>query len=385
MSPGLLLGPRTHPDPDGQDMVTGVNGEETGGAGQLSAVYERIQNLFAGGLVTVIGSGASCGYGLPSMSQLAVGISDALPGLLAQVADPGDLTALQQVSDALTAGESLEKALSADRSEEVQRLIRATVGRLVQSAEEEAIRRLIFDPTQAVYIRLFELILKVNRTADVITTNYDRLIEVSAALGNQRVDTMFYGHTLGRLDKTRAELEMYEGQQALPGGSRQRRVPSLAPRIRLAKPHGSLDWKEIDGTVFRAEIVGAAPHIIAPSAHKFREGYDVGFQEHVTRSSEAIARAAGFLFIGFGFNDDHLQTHLIARLRQTPSVVLAQSLTDSAKSFLQQSPQMIAVEASPGEGGATIHFNGTSIDVELPLWELDALLTHVLNRPRTTS
>lgn len=366
-------------------MAPDVKSEMPVGDEQLSAVYERIQNLFSSGLVTVIGSGASCSYGLPSMSQLADGITLALPKLIAQISDPGDGAALQQVSTALASGESLEKALSADRSDEVQRLIRATVGRLVRSAEEKAIQRLISDPTQAIYIRLFELILKVNRTADVITTNYDRLIEVSAALGNQRVDTMFYGQTLGRLDKDRARLEMYEGLQLPHGASRQRRVPPFAPHIRLAKPHGSLDWKEIDGTVYRAEIVEDIPHIIAPSAHKFREGYDIGFQEHVTRSSEAIMQATGFFFVGFGFNDEHLQTHLTARLRQTPSLVLAQYLTDSAKSFLQHSPQMIAVEASQSGGGATIHFNGTSIDTKLPLWELDTFLAHVLNRPRTTS
>lgn len=274
----------------------------------LSDVYERIQKLFAEGLVTVVGSGASCGYGLPGMTQLATDIQNQMPKLVEQIPDSDDAAAMQQVADSLSAGDSLEKALSVEHSADVQRLLRKSVGDLILTAELEAIQRLLSDPSEAVYIRLFELILKVNNVADVITTNYDRLIEFSAALGNQRVDTMFYGHTLGRLDKTRAQLEMYDGPQASQSRSRQRLSRPLAPRIRLAKPHGSLDWREINGTIYRSEIVDEVPHIIAPSSNKFREGYEIGFQEHITRSTEAITKASGFLFVGFGFNDEHLQT-----------------------------------------------------------------------------
>lgn len=41
-----------------------------------------------------------------------------------------------------------------------------------------------------------------------------------------------------------------------------------------------------------------------------RQGYESPFDHHRSRANQEIDRAGRFLVLGYGFNDDHLETHL---------------------------------------------------------------------------
>jgi hypothetical protein len=74
--------------------------------------------------------------------------------------------------------------------------------------------------------------------------------------------------------------------------------------------------------------------------------------------------------IGFGFNDDHLQGVIKARLdSHMPMLILTRGLTDSIKDLLLCYPRVAAFYKS-GDGCECLH-NGKLSSLAQPLWQLD--------------
>lgn len=344
------------------------------GAGLLDRSYSHAQDAFKAGLVTIVGSGASCGYGLPGMAELADEVLSEIPTVRARTVNARDLASLEAIESSLRGGVALEEALGGQLTDFVLGEIRRVVASAFIQPESRAVEKMIADPNQSPYAKLFERLLATSHVADVVTTNYDRLIEVAASLAQRHVDTMFWGSPISHLDQTVARLE---AGVAHPKGAQ-----PTNRHIRLAKPHGSLDWRFDGCRVLRSEFIVPAPHIIPPTIEKYRAGYRLGFQDHVNRAFKAIHGATGLLFIGFGFNDLHLQEALGPKLAAVPSIVLTKSLTVAARNLLDQSPQMLAIEEDAATGGSVVTLGGSSTVTTDTVWDLEGFLRHVFADPR---
>jgi hypothetical protein len=344
-----------------------------------NSAYKYIQELFCRGLVTIVGSGASCALGLPSMEKLNEYLQENIPTRMPCLAE-SSATIWKEVAQRLANGEGLESALDAkDLPRDLGDAITDAIIELVGASEEKAIQAMIVQPETSAFGMLFHHLLQNNEIADVITTNYDRLLEVAAALATVRLDSMFYGHTVGWLDArlSREELSEPVVHARRPTDIRLR----LRAHIRLSKPHGSLDWFPIGDKYVRSELkIPGARQIIAPGGRKYRLGYDIPYDEHRKRANNAMDNAAGFLAIGFGFNDDHLQTHLKAKFPQVPSVIVAKTLTYSAKEYLALSPNAIGIEANPSGTGSLLTQESRQISISANIWKLDELMKEVLGK-----
>jgi hypothetical protein len=330
-----------------------------------------MQGLLQKGLVVVVGSGASCAYGLPGMGDLATYVLEQVPSRLSAMTTPPREGEWAAIAARLTSGAGLESALAVGlETRELGDLIAQVVGDRVASFEQDAIASILAVPTTSALGRLFGHVLRVTGTLDVITTNYDRLIEVHAAKAGIPVDSMFYGHTLGRLDHQRSRAELWEIQSA-PGKARTSSRPVVRPHLSLSKPHGSLDWFTHHGVHYRTDLpVPGARRIIAPGGDKYRLGYELPFDSQRERANRAIDQATALVFIGYGFNDEHLQTHLKTRFAHVPSVLLSRSLTPSALGYLDQNPQAMGIEAGEA-GGCTVRRGDGLLRTEDNLWDID--------------
>lgn len=343
---------------------------------ERDSAYVHIQALFRRGLVTVIGSGASCGYGLPSMSALASHLVSTVPGGRSVSAE--SRAAWQPISEALQAGVGLEQAMQdASVPEELADIVTAEICSAVGDAEATAIREFLASNEVPAFGRLFQHVLRTNDIAEVVTTNYDRLLEVAAARAQVRVDTMFTGHTIGRLDEALSREELLEGRpsRTRPG------VAELRTRkhVRLAKPHGSLDWYMLHGEHLRSELAIDGPRrVVAPGGNKYRLGYEIPFDLQRKRANAAIDKASAMLFIGYGFNDDHLQTYIRPKFSEVPNVVMAHTLTTSAREFLALNPVSMGIESAV-DGGSTIIIGDATLTLPEPLWQVDVLLREILD------
>lgn len=337
-------------------------------------VYAAVQNLFQRGLVVVVGSGASCSYGLPGMPELADHLLVAVPHRLAELGREAQ-EVWGRVGRSLAAGEGLEATLVDGVPEDLADMLTNLIAGRISESEEQAIAKILADREVSAFGRLFAHALRVAPSIDVVTTNYDRLIEVHAARAGLPVDTMYFGHTVGRLDQKRSHDEVLRGQTVV--GRPQRTMITTWPHLRLSKPHGSLDWFAQGDEHYRSDLaIPGSRRIIAPGGNKYRLGYDAPFDAQRERANQAIDQSSALLFVGYGFNDEHLQTHIRSRFAQVPAIILTRNLSPSARNYLATNRSAIGIEATAD--GCVVWQGNMELRLEIALWELETLVKEVL-------
>jgi len=343
-----------------------------------NTLFESLQGAFVSGALLVIGSGVSAGYGLPTMPQLAHTLIDEVPRRLVRANVDSGTWAV--VSAALKAGAQLEVAMDTiENGDPIVSVIEEVTAEAVSARELEALKALASSRDSR---GLPELLSYFGRTAaepTVVTTNYDRLIEFACELENVAVDTGFLGKHLGRFSEEASRNEML-----IPSRVRRGSVPSTSrkPHIRLAKPHGSLDWYLVDDAPrFSSAALGLERLMITPGQSKYLSAHKPPFDAHMQRAKDAIDIATSMVFVGYGFNDVHLQTHFPPRLAAgVPTVVMARSLTDSARDYLGKHPHILALERDDSapedtlvyQHGTVTRFSGDA------LWGIEQLMAEVL-------
>jgi hypothetical protein len=340
--------------------------------------YEFIQGLLRAGLVVVVGSGASCAYGLPGMSELADAVLNGVPPRLSELDTAPKENEWESIAESLSSGMGLEMALSRElETRALGDLIANIVGDVVSQAEGRAFIDMLTSGEVGALAKLFGHLLRVSNAIDVVTTNYDRLIELQAAMADISVDTMFHGHTLGRLDEHRSASELLDRRDVQVRGKRIQRTLQR-PHVRLSKPHGSLDWYTHNGTHIRSDLpIPGRRRIIAPGGDKYRLGYELPYDAQRKRANEAISEATAFLFIGYGFNDEHLQTYLKTKFTHVPSLILSHTLTESALEYLGSNASAMGIDFDAQGGGSRILIGDTATTSHFGLWDINIMIEEV--------
>jgi len=238
----------------------------------------------------------------------------------------------------------------------------------------------VFSRTRTLRLtRLIKQLLKPQTGLPIVTTNYDRLVEIAVEEAGLGVDTLFVGQFAGELNEQESRLSFCR-EVTLKAGRAQYRY---RPRANVFKPHGSLDWYHRDGRPVRYSGDLDLPRlIITPGLNKFRNGYESPFDRHRERANSAIDRASRFLVVGYGFNDDHLETHLTPRIRGgVPTLLLTYELSDNAVKLVNECRNVIAIQRNEqcGASGSTVLAAGAETFFPgLDLWDLGSFVTEVL-------
>ena len=333
---------------------------------------QHLQSFFGDGLVTIVGLGHSAAHGLPTMPELAEGLSEQVPALIGEDAQED----WEQLATAMGEGKHLEEALEVvDHESPLIATLVAVTAELIKAAETTAVRGLISDGAR---FPLAELIphLAPDEKATIITTNYDRLCEIAIESAHLFLDCGFVG-----MHRARADAEL---SKTVLRSAAVRRKGNFAfryrPHVRLAKPHGSLDWYLCNGRPIRSPFALDLPRLmITPGASKFRKGYERPFDHHREIANHAIDRASRYLAIGYGFNDPHLQTHLAPAIEAgAPCLILTKELSATAKQLVERGSGVIALEAH-GANGTRVHQAGDPEDLlNVELWKLETFIDEVL-------
>lgn len=334
-----------------------------------------LQRHLSDGLVTIVGSGLSCAEGLPGMSELAAHLQAVIGAGL----DTVDAECWATLAP-LIATKGLEGALlELAPTPALEGAIVAATAKLIAVREREIVAAVFAKTKTLRFSRLLPHLLKPPTGVPIVTTNYDRLIEVAAEEAGLGVDTMFIGHFAGELNEHESRLSFCQ-EVTLRGKQVRYRY---RPRVNVFKPHGSLDWYHRDGKPVRyAGDLPSTRLIITPGLNKFRNGYESPFDKHRDRANSAIDRATRFLVIGYGFNDDHLETHLTPRIRSgIPALLLTYQLSPNAKKLAEECPNVVAIQHASvdAKDGSSVFVNSTETFIPgLALWELDSFISEVL-------
>ncbi len=343
---------------------------------ELTKVKRLLQDHLQEGLLLIVGAGLSIAEGIPGMGPLAAHLKGVVPAKLTSAPD----LAWNDVVAALDSGDHLEAAMGKAnlQASTVDAIVEATA-LFISAKEREVFESVLSGERILPFTTFVKHLFKAGKKFHLITSNYDRLIELATEVAEIGVDSRFFGYLYGRSDPKRSGDSHRESYIA-------GRTSAFRPLECLCvhKPHGSLDWYEVGGKVVRCPMgVRKVPVIITPGASKYRKSFQWAFDDQRTSGNRGAANATRLMFIGYGFNDDHLEQYLCPGLKLAkPSVIVAKELSNNARRVVENSKgidvtALCAVSRSDLRT-RIISSSGAELIVDEQLWNLEGFNKGVL-------
>lgn len=276
----------------------------------IDDIYKSIQDYLKDPPLVIWGSGATIGFGLPSMGDLKTELGKALTTFDKTCTD-------------------LEAELGKDKYEADLPEIRRIIRNVVSTADVKAKEKLLKCADDFEGIRRLTLFCHDPhpKVMNVVSTNYDRILEYVWGYNGLHYTDGFEQHELAEFDENKFQDKDI---------------------INLMKVHGSLDWFEIDHDVRKLNTdFGYDPVMIPPGKNKYRTTHNSPYRELMQKSDDAIKKASSFLVVGFGFNDEHITPLVGKKTRNgTPIVVVTKEVTSTTEKELEKAKKVIYVEAA---------------------------------------
>jgi len=340
----------------------------------LESIQEFAKTVFQKAPVIVLGSGASAAHGVPGMWPLGQHLKS-LPTDASWTYEESQQWSI--FIDDIDNGTDLETALGNARlSQDQTSLIVHGTRDFLLPYDLKAFNAVLADRKSFPLSSLFDhLFRSTHRTINVVTTNYDRIAEYAAdASGHSHFTGFEYGHIQHRAKDL--GMRLHSGNQA-------------TRTVCIWKVHGSFDWfrdsqNQIVGS--RASVIsptGFTPLMVTPGIDKYRLTHGEPFRSIFGCADRALEAAGSYFCVGYGFNDEHVQSKLIERCEgsTTPLLLITKEVSATTKKFLGRGmcKNYLALESSAGgtlaispENPGGLHLAGEDI------WQLPVFLNRVL-------
>lgn len=338
---------------------------------ELDAFLKDLQSFFAPNTVLVVGSGLSCSEGISGMKGLATELIEKSPNYI----DKESNITWGKIMNDLISNTNLEATLLKFKpNEEIENSIRSITTNLIKSEENKIIQKVIKGEQT---LKLSKLIKRFNIPEAglvIITTNYDRLIEIACEIEGIPVDNLFYGKHFSKLDENKSRMSFCEG--IFRNGNKNLHKLSFTQKVLIYKPHGCLSWYLHDGNPMCSTFdLDLERLIVTPGANKYRKGYDSPFDLHRSSANEAIENASKFIIIGYGFNDDHLETYLQKRILDgTPTLILTRSLSETSEKIIKGNENVISIShyEDDSNSGSKVYFKNNQYKIkDIHWWDIE--------------
>ena len=306
-------------------------------------IFTIVQDFLENPPLIVWGSGATIPFGLPSMEDLNAQIKE-------------------KIDNFDESNANLETELGKDKYEKKMPKIKGVIWDAVNQADISVLEKIISNNTND-FNGIAKMIKKFIEThpqvVNIITTNYDRVLEHVMSYNDISFTDGFNGKTLSIFDDTQFKDNKI---------------------VNLVKVHGSLNWFDINGeTRFLPSVSeNKIPKIIIPSKNKFEEAYDSPYRELIQKSDNLIKDANSFLIVGFGFNDKHLTPKIKKKIQNgAPIVLITKNVSPNSFKVLKDAKKNILFEGSKnGKTKVTYKKDSESKEVELNgnFWKLNKFM-----------
>ena len=153
---------------------------------------------------------------------------------------------------------------------------------------------------------------------NIITTNYDLMVEEAAALDGY---TIFDGFTFERNPIFDADMFNWNLVKSVPNLNTQENIYRKKV-MNLLKIHGSIDWfRGDDQKIHRGMASDKKPIMIFPSSDKYMQSYEDPYFELFTEFQSLLRRSNTLLITsGFSFSDNHIAQMIMDALRNNESL-----------------------------------------------------------------
>ena len=277
--------------------------------------YKLIQKFLQDPPVVIWGSGATIDYGLPSMKDL-------------------NNTLKMKYAFFDKSNTNLEEELGKDKYEPYLSEIRKTIWECVAVKDKTILDDIVNNFPEYTGIRLLleKFSAPYPNILNIITTNYDRVLENILVTNNFAFTDGFSGRMLSLFDE---EIFINNSNKK-----------SKDPFVNLIKVHGSLNWFNINGeTRYYSDDNSYEPTIIPPGKNKYKQAYSEPYRSLIQISDKTIKSSKSILVVGFGFNDEHITPQITKQIKNgEPIVVLTKELTKTTKDQLENASCYLALE-----------------------------------------
>ncbi|TEB05592.1 hypothetical protein Psch_02633 [Pelotomaculum schinkii] len=326
---------------------------------KLEKFATSIQQRLDGCPALLIGSGGSIPYGLPSMKDLATEIVNQLETKY-QEEDSWKAFVAE-----LNNTNNLELALdNIMLKDEIHTSIIATVWSCISKKDREAFLDFIRHGKYPALTMIIKKFIQRAGVTNIITTNYDRLVEYSIDFAQGAVETGFSGNYIKNFGNIQSTF--------------------VKRTVNLYKVHGSVDWfkHKSNQNILATQFLDYAdfsdiylPMIVTPGNGKYKETHKDPFRTVIAEADKALRSSTSYLCIGYGFNDEHIQPIIIDenRNKNKPLVIVTKELTPKIKDLFIQADNSNCLIISELSGGGTIVHYSKSETEAFPedYWRLD--------------
>lgn len=341
----------------------------------IDALKSHLQQFFTFSPTVLIGSGLSLGEGISGMGALGEHLNNTIPKLI-----DGDLVEeWTEISNKLKDGMGLESAMAFLRDEsELIPLIVKNTAHLILKDEGVVISSVINGSKNLALTALLNHLTFNQDELVIVTPNYDRLIELACEFANLEVATGFINnyHCTNNPEIDLHKFRIIETRRTRAG--KPEVIVKTKKHVKIFKPHGSLDWFKSGDKIIRTNFQNEHNRlIITPGTSKFRAGYQEPFDWHREKANHHINRAKSLLIIGYGFNDEQLEVHLIKKINQKiPVLLITHSLTPNAQKICNANPSITYIISD--KDSSIICIAGQKYKFEKNIWSLNGFINEVL-------
>ena len=223
----------------------------------------------------------------------------------------------------------------------------------------------------------------------VLTPNYDTLFEHACDASGIPYTCGFFGGLERRTNWVAVGQSLLLGRRVVRRG-RSRTIFKPQKHVRLYKVHGSLSYflqrdtvVEINSWMWNAPEF-ATRIMITPGLSKYRHLQNYR-QELLNTADAAIEKANRFLFLGYGFNDTHLEAYIRRKLTNQgcKGLIVTRDSNSRIQSLLERAENLWLVCKSQGEDadGTSIYNKRYAQWLDLPekrLWEIGTFKKEIL-------
>ncbi|WP_297486335.1 SIR2 family protein [uncultured Photobacterium sp.] len=335
----------------------------------LDKISKQAQEYYKNTPVIILGSGASAAFGMSGMWILAQHL---IKNIKVDDLSESEQSSWSMFCQLLNDGVDLETALhDVHLSPVLTNRVVSSTWELLAPEDVKVFNRSFNEPTLFPLGKLLKHMFRSTaKELNIITPNYDRLAEYACEQeGIHHYDGFSHGYK-GHLVK--------------------KNHLTCLRQVNIWKVHGSLGWFTNNNKVIMSLGImdsipsGLNPLIVTPGIEKYRSTHKEPYKTIIHESDDVMDKATSYLCVGFGFNDDHIQTKLVNRCANDDAavIIITHKLTDAAKEFIlnRNAERYLAIESSSNDGKSIIYSSliKEAIEVDGDYWSLNGFLNFIM-------
>lgn len=332
----------------------------------IEVISKQAQEYYKSTPVIILGSGASAAFGMSGMGKLA---DHLVKNIVFNDLPKFEQERWHHFCKLLLRNIDLETALHEVQLPEklTSRVVTSTWNLLapedINIFEESLIDSELFPLGRLLKYTLKSTIGELN----IVTTNYDRLAEYACEQEN---------------------IHHYSGfSHGFKGHAVKKDYLRCVRQVNIWKVHGSLGWfvneRGIITSIGNPNKIpdGLTPLIVTPGIEKYRNTHREPYKTIIHESDDVLDQASSYLCIGFGFNDEHIQTKLVNRCSKNgaPVIIITHGLTEATKKFINNISNYLAIEALKGNNSKVYSsFLSEPKEIEGDYWSLSGFMKLIM-------